>query len=313
MSARRRIATALAALTLVVASASACKKPEEPLHLRKVLIDVAPGSEGPGGVLERDAVRRLVERRIEDDKRVDRTDSRDASVLRVRLESAAVTSSADGPGGTLSVTLEVTGGAPGQLHRSRYRGNAVASLKGARGSGEGGIDFSALFLQAYNQALEQVLDARGAQELESRKLIAWVADDKLPDEQRRQAIRILGARKEPQAVPALMHVLDGDDRSLSQAALGALTLIGDPSALEAVIEYADGKPSLVRKQAIEAASQMGGKLAKAWLFTMSTGHTDADVRAAAARALGGLEADDADAPRVAESVVQNGEPDEATP
>jgi hypothetical protein len=313
---RVRSTPLLAAAALALLTAGACKRGAEPLEVRKILIDVAPGAEGPGGVLKREAVRALVEQRVEADRRLKKTDARDAAVLRVRLESAAVTAHEGGQGGTISVSVEATGGTPGALHRYRYRGHAVASLQSAAGAeGSGGLDFKTLFLQAYDQALDQIAGARGAQDKKSEELLAWVADEDLSLDQRRQAIRILGSRKETTAVPALIEVLGTQSRELAPAALGALTLIGDPNAVEAVVVYAENKPSLVRKQAIEATRVMGGNLAKAWLFTLSTGHPDADVRAAAELALRELEdseREDAPAATLAERAAKD-DVDEATP
>jgi hypothetical protein len=267
-----------------------CKGEPEPLAVRKVLVDVAPGAEGPEGVLEREKVRSLVQAAIDRDKRMSRTEERSGAVLRVRLEAAALTAGdeASGPGGTLSVAVDVSGGEPGKAGRFRYRGHSVASLAGRKGASPT-IDFPTLFRQAFADSMEQVMGARGAEKQSSDTLLAWLEGEEVSTGQRRQAIRVLGARKEERAVPALVTMLSGKDRDLSQAALGALTLIADPAAVEAVILYSEGKPSLVRKQAIEAVRLMGTRTGKAWLFTLSTGHPDADVRGAADHALAQLE------------------------
>lgn len=279
-----------AALLLALAFASSCKPKTEPLALRKVLIDIAPGADA-GGLLERETVRAIVEGVIAKDARFRRTDDRDAAVLRVRLESSALVPSerGDGSGGTLSLSVEVSGGVPGEpLKRQEYRGHSMASLT-AEGGAERTIDFKALVRRAFEDAVSQVLAARTAHREDSAVLLAWLEDERAPAEQRYQAVRILGVRKDPNAVPLLMRALESSDRNLAQAALGALTLIGDARAAEAVIAYAEGKPSLIRKQAIEAIRMMGSPLGRAWLFTLSTGHPDSDVRVAAERALAELE------------------------
>lgn len=284
------VVTAALLTTLAVASSS-CKPPSEPLAVRKVLIDVAPGADGPGGVLERETVRGIIEGVIADDARFRKSDDRDAAVLRVRLESTALLPPDQGgsAGGTLSLAVEVTGGVPGEpLKRYEYRGHSMTSLAAERGESHG-IDFAVLVRRAFEDAASQVLAARAAQREESAALLAWLDDPSAKPEQRYQAVRILGARKEASAVPSLIRALEGDDKELAQAALGALTLIGDARAAAAVITYAEGRPSLVRKQAIEAIRVMGSPLGKAWLFTLSTGHPDTDVRVAAERALAELE------------------------
>jgi hypothetical protein len=282
------------AVVIVVAAAlggcGGCKERAEPLAVRKVLIDVAPGAEA-GGSLEREKVRATVEAAIDDDSRFRRTDERDAAVLRVFLEAAALTpgEKAGTAGGSLSVSVEVTGGVPGEpLKRYRYRGHSLTSLSGAAGQ-PGNLDFVTLFRRAFDDAAGQVLAAKGAQRQDTQTLLTWLQAEGSSTEQRRQAIRVLGARKEPAALQALIATLRQDDRELAQAALGALTLIADPTAAPAVMEYAESQPSLARKQAIEAVRVMGGEVGKAWLFTLSTGHPEADVRATAERALAQLE------------------------
>jgi hypothetical protein len=283
--------TTAALLAALAVASSSCKPPSEPLEVRKILIDVAPGADGPGGVLERETVRAVIEGLIAGDERFRKSEDRDAAVLRVRLESTALLPPDQGGGasGTLSLSVEVTGGVPGEpLKRYEYRGHSMASLAAERSDGRG-IDFTTLVQRAFEDAASQVLAARAAQKEESAALLAWLDDPNAKPEQRYQAVRILGARKETSAVPSLIALLEGSDKELSQAALGALTLIGDARAAAAVIAYAEGKPSLVRKQAIEAIRVMGSPLGRAWLFTLSTGHPDTDVRVAAERALAELE------------------------
>ncbi len=317
-SPRTVLLIAAALLASLAAGSSSCKREPEPLALRKVLIDVAPGADGPGGVLDRERVRALIEAVIDEDRRFQRSDDRDAAVLRVRLESTALLPPHEGTsaGGTLSMSVEVSGGVPGEpLKRYEYRGHSMASLSSTEGAeSSGGLDFGTLLESAFRDAVSQVLAARGAQSAESAALLAWLDDESAAAEQRRQAIRILGARKEQSAVPSLMRALAGDDREIAQAALGALTLIGDARAAPAVIEYSEGKSSLVRKQVIEALRVMGSPLGKAWLFTLSTGHPDTDVRVAAERALAELEQRpvDLEVTRLAEH-DDGDEPEAATP
>lgn len=284
------VVTAAVLMTLAFVSTS-CKRGPEPLRIHKVLVEVEPGAEGPGGVLEREKVRSLVEAALEADARFQRTEDRDDAVFRARLESTALLPPAAGTtaGAVLGVTVEVSGGVPGApLKRYEYRGHSLASL--ARGPDSGGVDFNALFRQAFDDAAAQVLAARAAHDEDSAVLLAWIDDEEAAPEKRRQAVRILGGRKDARAVPSLIRALASDDDDLAQAALGALTRIGDASAAAAVVEYASGKPDLVRKrQAIEALRVMGSSVGKAWLFTMSTGHPDTDLRVSAERALAELE------------------------
>lgn len=285
----------LLAVLLVVSSLCACTCGEAPLVLRKVLVDVEPGASA--GV-DRDVVRGAVKTALKDRDGVKVDEgAADGAVLRVRVEAATSTppSETAAAAATLSLSVEVQGGgAATQGARFSYRGHSVASAAGA-------MPTDVLVKQAFEDALAQVLQARGADRADSDDLLAWLREaDGVSDDQRRQAIRILGARRDARAVEPLVKILLGPDRELAQLSLSALTSIGDPAAVDAVIAYSDKKPSLVRKQCIEAVRVMGSSKAKGWLFTLSTGHQDADVQAAAAAALASIEAADPDGQKVAE-------------
>lgn len=287
-----RILLVVAAVAL--AGCGACG--DQPLVLRKVLVDVEPPASA--GV-DRDVVRGAVHAalRDRDGVKVDEA-AGEGAVLRVRVEAA--TSAAPGEGAatpygpsTLALSVEVQGGGDGG-RRFAYRGHSVASAAGA-------LPLDALVRQAFEDALSQVQQARGADRADSDVLLGWLQEGgRVSDDQKRQAIRILGARRDARAVEPLTKVLLGPDRELAQLALSALTSIGDPAAVDAVIAYSDKKPSLVRKQCIEAVRVMGTPKAAAWLFTLSTGHQDGDVQAAAAAALASLEASDPGGTQVAE-------------
>lgn len=91
------------------------------------------------------------------------------------------------------------------------------------------------------------------------------------------------------SISDLIHELQGTDQKLAYRALIKLTQIGDPRALEAVITYSDRKSPDIKIQAILAARQFKSPRALAWLFVLSTGHPDENVRNAAREAFACLE------------------------
>ena len=101
-------------------------------------------------------------------------------------------------------------------------------------------------------------------------------------------------------MPVLQKTLFEKDQELANDALRALTSIGDPRAVSAIIRFADGRSTLVRKAAINAIKIMGTPKGMAWLFTLSTGHPDPDVQHSAPKALASLSAERPDGKRVAE-------------
>lgn len=161
----------------------------------------------------------------------------------------------------------------------RYRGT---------GRAKGDSPTTILFSRALNDALDEAHGARSMERKKRPELLAILDDDASSVTKQRQAIRVLGLQKDPATVDRLVTVLGGEDRELAEAALGALSLIGDARAVGPVIRYADSKPAYVRKRAIDAVRSMGTEEGRAWLFTMSTGHPDVEVQLAARRAFASL-------------------------
>jgi hypothetical protein len=306
------------ALVLMCVLASGCSGSGR-LPVRKVLVDVEAGAAASGvdrvvdravdRAVDREQVRAVVHDVLKRARGVQLVDGAGA-VLRVHLAEygpdVGESARADGvPRMRLALTIEVIG-SPGEPTGGGYRGHAVA--KGA------GVDARTLVAQALRDALAQVLMTRNAADLDSAELISWLNDDNADEEQQRRATRILGSRRERAAVDGLSRVLAHGDQELQHLALAALTNIGDPSAVDAVIAYSDHKPPVLINQCIVAVRSMGsahlpdavgfakatpgaaGKAsptpatrARAWLFTLSTGHADLDVQQHAAAALAALE------------------------
>lgn len=188
----------------------------------------------------------------------------------------------------VSLSVAASGGKKGG-GRYRFRGSGIIREPAVEGKTP---PITTLVEQALEMAVGELQVAVRAEHTSSEELIARLADEKSSPALKRQAAMALGQRQEAAAVDALSLALLEDDRDLANAAMGALTKIGDSRALDSIILYADNKPAIVRKQAIEAVRAMGTKKGQAWLFTMSTGHPDADVQSAAASALAALNAGD---------------------
>ena len=257
---------------------------QDRIPLRKLLVDVSPGAEGPEGEFEREKVRTVSKAFLNENGRfsLDDASQNSGDVLRVRVESSSkIVVPKQGPVLHLSLAMEWKGeddaGKPFQFQAQSFVAGTVETPP------------VALLKQALEESFEQLLQAHGAREQPSETLLAWLGDTEEDANRKLQAIRILGARADANATAALAAVLAQPDLDLASAALGALTRIGDPRAVDAVIDYAERKPPIVRKQAIEAVRAMGTTRGMAWLFTLSTGHRHPDVQASAALALGDLE------------------------
>jgi hypothetical protein len=284
------IFVALGALFL----ASACKDNLDVVEVRKILVDISPQVFKQGAGLSRERVRNLVKARIAKTPGLAMAEPTEvkAAVLRVRIESLGALPQGH-PGGEVKgrplwvVAVEIKGRRDDDT-AINYTGHATADPQAATGPGA---------LEALTQVLEEALDrglgqvvaAHNAENQDADILLAWLEPNtdkkKVTKVQRMRAIQILGARRDARAIPALSQIATGTDPQLAQAALGALTRIADPAAIDAVIAFSERKPPLLRRQAILAARAMGGKKAAAWLFTLSTGHDDPSVRAAASESL----------------------------
>ena len=294
-------------LPLLAAGCEGCVA-REALPIRKVLVDVEPAAALAG--IEREAVRGVVHEILGKARGFEQVEATggDGAVLRVRVEAyqAEAPSATDARArSTLTLTVEVTG-VPAESGVG-YRGHSVASVSGQ-------LPPRVLVEQALRDALAQVQMTRTAGDLDSAQLIAWLNDPAASAEQRRRAVRILGSRRERAATEALARVLlNRDDVELAQLSLVAITNIGDPGALDAVIEFSERQPGPVRKQCIEAVRAMGTPQGRAWLFVLASGHPDDDVQALAAAALSSLEQKSPQGPAVADNAKADGDPKVAAP
>lgn len=256
--------------------------------IRKLLIDVSPTAQGPGGELSREKVREISQAFLFADGRFSMTDKsgEEGGVLRVRLDSySRVVVPKKGPALHLSLAMEWS--APASLDPSfHFQAHSFVEA-------EVETSPAALLQKALLDCVEQLQQAHAAREQPSEALVSWLNASDVSDEKKREAIRVLGARGDITATEPLISILKGSDEALASAALGALTRLGNSNAVDDIIDYAERKPPAVRKQAIEAIRTLGTPKGRAWLFTLSTGHRHPDVRASAAHALAELEAADA--------------------
>ena len=104
---------------------------------------------------------------------------------------------------------------------------------------------------------------------------------------REAAARGLGETKDKDAIPALSKLLEKDtDEAVRLAALGALLMIGDPSALNAYKIALKDQSEQVRQSAAEALSGLWDKEAQKALVDALKNDISPKVRMSAAEALG---------------------------
>jgi hypothetical protein len=282
---RGRVFFAIVALGLL-ASCGGCS---DPVVVKKILVDVDAAAVADG--VDREHVRAVVDDVIDESRgiRVDALGSE--RVLRVRVERLARTTGATVPPGqelpanhppvtttsavtsTLALSVEVV-----ENGRSLLRGSAFATMSGE-------AQTAALVDRALREALEQIEQASATERLATEELLVVLGSPSEAAQRKRRAMLTLAARRDLRATPLITPLLRHDDADTRAAALQALTLLSDPNAVAAIIDYSERQPAAVRRQCIDAVKATDSPLAAAWLFVLSTGHPDVDVQAHARAAL----------------------------
>lgn len=159
---------------------------------------------------------------------------------------------------------------------------------------ESSIDISLSDLQpAFKKGLAENLDSISSELMgptnsnasASQILKDYVNGTAMPEGEVATAIRKVAQEKDESAKPFLKRLLKGRNLRLSVQALQALATLGASDSIDAITDFAERKSPELRRHAIEAARRIGGQHAAAWLFTLSTGHSDEQVRESARLAL----------------------------
>ncbi|MFZ5445789.1 MAG: HEAT repeat domain-containing protein [Myxococcota bacterium] len=107
---------------------------------------------------------------------------------------------------------------------------------------------------------------------------------------RQAALRLLVARHDKAALPALLAQLTGDDLDVLRAVMGQLVELRAPEAVNPLIETATRRGPVFQREVIFAIGAIGGPDAEAYLDLVATGHDDPLIRASAEQALSELRA-----------------------
>ncbi len=107
-----------------------------------------------------------------------------------------------------------------------------------------------------------------------------------------RAIDRAAERKSKAAVPAIVRLVEDVSlpAPLRVRCIGALVAIRDPRAVPPLIALTKGRTPAFNSQIVFGVAEIGGKEAEAWLFTVSSGHPDPELRRSATDALRELEA-----------------------
>lgn len=112
------------------------------------------------------------------------------------------------------------------------------------------------------------------------------------DTQLLQALDILSQNRTKQnarLIASLLYRVEQEDSKIAYNALYALAQIKNTDSITPIIHYTINKSPRDYLVAVEAIRSIQNKKASSWLFTLSTGHPDPDVREAAKKALEEIE------------------------
>lgn len=108
------------------------------------------------------------------------------------------------------------------------------------------------------------------------------------------AVRVLGARQDREAVPALLPLLKDPEMEIRDKTIGALLEIGDRRAVKALCASAQFQDTFELGKILEAVATLGGEEARAYLEFVASGHQSEQIRGEAKRALARLLASERD-------------------
>jgi hypothetical protein len=180
------------------------------------------------------------------------------------------------------VRIEVV---PSGAGTARYGEDAAAV--GQVPAGHGVVYLGAAFQRLAERTTEDLLLAYAERQRLWLAADADVARALASDnpELRLEAIRIAGTRKLRAQLPTLIHLLTDVDEATRDAALGAVVVMGDRTAVRALTESRQMRDGYEMTKILDAVATLGGQEASDYLSFVSETHDDPDVRKVAKAAL----------------------------
>ena len=105
------------------------------------------------------------------------------------------------------------------------------------------------------------------------------------NEMRVEALRVIGARKMRDQVPAVLHLLADEDEGVRDAALGTLVALRERGAIKALAESRQMRDAREMRKVLDAIATLGGPEARDYLGFVAETHDDEEIRAMAKAAM----------------------------
>ena len=232
----------------------------------------------------REPIRATLQQRLEHDSGASFSpDARDAThVLQVRIRHPEPPDNATPAGEGSEGALDA--GLPAYVVQVRLRPISSAPLYETTAPARGD-DTAVAVIAAFDEAWKILGRQRQLDREGDDKLIAALAD---ADSRVRDFVIVrLGDRRSRDAVVPLCDRLQREEKpELVLRIIGSLVSLGDPRAVEPMIELSNRREPDFVLQVVYAVGAIGGRTAEAYLVTMASGHPVEAVRLGAAQALG---------------------------
>lgn len=148
-------------------------------------------------------------------------------------------------------------------------------------------DTTMAFQHLVERTAEDLLHAYAA------RLKLWQGDDRevvgalksADSELRVEALHIIGARQMRGQIPEVLRLLSDDEEGVRDAALGALVVLHERSAVKALAESHQMRDTREMRKILDAMATLGGGEARDYLSFVAETHDDEEIRSMAKEAL----------------------------
>jgi hypothetical protein len=277
------------AYVLVIACLAGCRGPAGGrLEVTIQGIDDQASGEVSGGRFDPTHLRNILEKSINDSRRLHLKDQDEPHIYRLELLVNEVIErdslNAEKPGVYRSVQVG--------LVLTRWKDEHEREQLASKGKSSQVQDsrklepeegFGLLLEQAVRNAVENI-----ELQIDTRDLPLMRLRDLLESEQSERRLYVLRALRERSAdelMPQVLKLLNDSDPEIILEAIGVLVAHKEQRAVTPLIRLVEGKDQVFLLQVITALSEIGGPVARGYLFTVSSGYTSPLIRERATEAL----------------------------
>lgn len=251
-------------------------------------IDDQASAATEGVSFDRKQVRRMLERAIEASPRLKLVEGESERAykaeLTIGLASERESTDPDEKGvyRAVQVDLSMSRWSKGHVEqRLAALGKAFVVQDPKRSGSQRGFD--KVLEKSISRAVELVGLQIAARGMSTAELLALLKSD--DEDKRLYTLRSLRDRHEPELLPRVIEMLDDPDADVALEAVGVLVKEKYRKAAVALIRISRRRDRIFLLQTITALGEIGGPVARGFLFTLAAGHDSAEIRRRAKEAL----------------------------